>query len=221
MKITPKYRLQGWGLSAYASTVWRTARYQAVGLEHILKAEESGRPIIIPAWHGMTMVFAGYLVTRLRHNLVAIVPDDHRGAVLSIAIRNAGADVFTISMEATSLVAARRLLALIRQLKQGKTLAMNPDGPDGPTHVPKEGVAYIARKSNSLLIPGAAFTTTCFHIPRWDRYVVPFPFSRITVVFGTPLDLTSEPDDDAARALLRDRLNEVELAAERFHRQRT
>ena len=219
MKMTPKYRLQGWGLSTYSLTVWRTARYRAVGLDHLKKAEDSGRPLITPTWHGMTMIFGGYLVTELGRKLLAIVPDDHRGAVLSIAIRRAGGEVFPISMDADSLVAARRLLALIRELKQGRTLAMNPDGPDGPTHVPKEGVAYIARKSNALLVPGAAFTSTCFHIPRWDRYVVPFPFSRTTVVFGAPLDLSSELDNEKARALLRDGLNDVEQAAERSHQQ--
>jgi hypothetical protein len=121
-------------------------------------------------------------------------------------------------MEADSMVAARRLLALIRQMKQGKNLYLNPDGPDGPSHEPKQGVVFIARKARALIVPAAAYTATGFRIPRWDRYVVPLPFSRIAVVLGEPLEVPPEADLEGARVMLRERLDAVEWAAEDLHR---
>jgi lysophospholipid acyltransferase (LPLAT)-like uncharacterized protein len=222
MQITAWNRIQGLGLSTYAALVWRTSRYHGVGVEHLDTALASGRPTIFATWHGMTMAGFGFLPRHRADDfqLVAIVPDDHRGAVLSTWLRRTGVEPFVISMEAESMVAARRLLALIRKLtREGKALGLNPDGPDGPSHVPKDGVFFVAQKSNALVIPSAAYTGTCFHIPRWDRYIVPFPFSRITMAFGEPFEIPPGELTDAVRDDLRDRLTATEQAAERIHRQ--
>jgi lysophospholipid acyltransferase (LPLAT)-like uncharacterized protein len=150
---------------------------------------------------------------------VIIVVDDHRRATLSFAAQRFGIDVYPISMQATSIVAARRLLAVIRELQKGKATYLAPDGPDGPSHIPKEGILHIAQRSNSLILPGAAYTTTCYRRKRWDRYAIPLPFSRITAVLGEPIDLSEVSDTQKALAFLTQRLNEVEEAAEALHKQ--
>ncbi|MDY6875957.1 MAG: hypothetical protein SWK90_07135 [Chloroflexota bacterium] len=219
MKITSLSLLQGWGLSAYARLIWRTARYCVEGQEHVDQVHASGHPLIIAAWHGMTMMFTGYIAAQEDPSqYVLVVPDDHRGAVLSVWARRLGAISFPISMKADSMVAARRLLALIRQMKEGKSLYLNPDGPDGPSHEPKGGVVFIARKAGALVVPAGAFTATGIHLSRWDRYTIPFPFSRITVVLGEPLEVRPESDPDQMQAMVRERLNEVERAAEALYR---
>lgn len=219
VRSTPVHRLQGWGLATYAGLAWRTARYQVEGQGHIRQVHATGRPLIIAAWHGMTMMLTGYIAAQEDPSqYLLVVPDDPRGAVLSVWARRMEVTPFVISMQADSMVAARRLLALIRQMRQGKNLYLNPDGPDGPSHEPKQGVIFIARKAGALIVPAAAFTATGFRIPRWDRYVVPFPFSRITVVLGSPLELALEAEPDGARVALRQRLNEVERAAEEMYR---
>ena len=219
MKITPFQRIQGWGLSTYAMLAWRTARFQVKGQEYVTQVHESGRSLLLAAWHGMTMMFTGYLAAHedLRKFLV-VVPDDPRGAVLSIWVERMKGTPFTISMEANSMVAGRRLLALIRQMKQGKHLYLNPDGPYGPSHEPKRGVAFIARKSGALIIPSAAYTDTCYRVPRWDRYVVPLPYSRISIVMGEPLEIPPKADLELARTAIRERLNQVEREAEELYR---
>jgi len=219
MKITPFHRLEGWGLATYTQLIQRTARYQVEGWEHVEQALAAGRPLIIAAWHGMTMMLAGYLTAYDDPGrYVMIAPDDSRGAPLSIWAQRMGTIPFVISMKADSMVAARRLLALIRQIKQGRRLVINPDGPYGPSHEPKGGVAFIARKSGALIIPTGAFTAAAYRVPRWDRYVVPFPFSRIALVFGEPLEIAPKADPEQSRGEIRERLNEVERAVEELYR---
>jgi lysophospholipid acyltransferase (LPLAT)-like uncharacterized protein len=216
---TPVHRFQGWGLSTYAALVRDTALYRVEGKEHLDRVDAAGRPTVIASWHGMTMMMAGFISTREdASRYVLIVPDDPRGAVLSIWARRLGAASFAISMEAESMVAARRLLALIRQLRERRKLYVNPDGPDGPTHEPKAGVIYIARKARAPIVPAAAFTATSLRIPRWDRYVVPLPFSRIVVFLGEAMEVSPDVDPEQARRMLRERLNEVERTAEARYR---
>jgi lysophospholipid acyltransferase (LPLAT)-like uncharacterized protein len=213
------HRSQGWGLSTYAGLVWRTSHFQIRGQEHVRQVHASGRPLILVAWHGMTMMVVGYLAAEEDlSRYVVVVPDDPRGAALSVWARRLGATPFAVSMDADSMVAARRLLALIRRMKQGHSLYLNPDGPDGPSHEPKKGVVFIARKAGALIVPAGAFTASGFHIPRWDRYTVPSPFSRIAVVLGKPLEVTPQANAESAQAVLRERLNEVERAAEELYR---
>lgn len=219
MKITFFQRLQGWGLSAYSGVVWRTVRYQVQGKEHLERVRTSGRPLIVASWHGMTMMAVGYLhlFGGLRQ-YVPIVPEDPRGASLSVWIRHLGAHPYPISMQEDSLVAGRRLLALIRQMQQGKSIFLNPDGPYGPSHEPKAGVVFIARKTGALIVPAGAFTAFGYRIPRWDRYTVPFPFSRVSLVFGEPLEVAPGAERKQARMAVRQRLDEVERAAEALYR---
>ena len=219
MKITPYHRVQGWGLSTYASLVWQTAHYQVEGGEHLDDVHATGRPLIVSAWHGMTMMLSGCLKAQEDlSRFVVVVPDDPRGAVLSVWTWRLGAAPFPISMKDESMAAARRLLTLIRQMKEGQTLFITPDGPYGPTHEPKAGLAYIARKVGALVVPAAAFTATGYRIPRWDGYIVPFPFSRISVVLGEPFEIPSELDLEEAREMLRERMNEVERRAKELYR---
>ena len=219
MNSAAVHRLQGWGLYTYARLVWRTSHFQIQGQEHVRQVHASGRPLILTAWHGMTMMVVGYIdAEEDTSRYVVVVPDDPRGAALSVWARRLGVTPFAVSMDADSMVAARRLLALIRRMKQGHSLYLNPDGPDGPSHEPKKGVIFIARKAGALIVPAGAYTGSGFHIPRWDRYTVPAPSSRIAVVLGEPLEVTPQADAEQARAALQERLNEVEQAAERLYR---
>jgi lysophospholipid acyltransferase (LPLAT)-like uncharacterized protein len=215
LKAKPFHLFQGWGLATYAGLLGRTARYQVREHVPLSRVQATGRPLIVAAWHGMTMMLTSYLAaTQDVDRYVFIVPDEPRGAVLSVWGHRLGVASYPISMNADSMVAARRLLALIRQMRQGRILFVNPDGPYGPSHEPKGGVVYIARKTGATIIPSASFTSAGVRIPRWDRYTVPFPFSRISVVFGEPLEIPPDADPERARALVRQRLNDVEQTAE-------
>lgn len=218
MKITAFHRFQGWGLSTYARLVWRTAHYQVEGQEHVNQVHTAGSPLIIAAWHGMTMMLTGHIVAAEDPSqYVIIVPEDSRGATLSVWVRRMRATPFHISMKSESLVAARRLLALIRQMKQGKNLYVNPDGPYGPSREPKFGVAFIARKAGALIVPAGAFTATRLDIPRWDHYTVPFPFSRISVFLGEPLEVPPQVDLEQAQVMIQQELNKAEQSAKEMY----
>ena len=219
MHITPRDHIFGLGLANYAHLVQRTARLQVQGREHMEQARASGRPVILAGWHGMTMMISAYVFAyEDSSSYVGVIPDDDRGATLSIWARHMRIATFPVSMEETSLVAARRLLALIRELERGKTLYINPDGPAGPSHEPKKGVFFIAHKADALIVPIGAYTDACIRIPRWDRYTVPLPFSRIAISLGQPLEIDAADDSETSTAILCARLDAAEQAAEEFYR---
>ena len=209
---------QGWALAKYASIVRRTARLDVDSLERMEEAWATGRPVILTAWHGMTMMIAAFVgnyadLTRY----VVIVPNDTRGATLSIWAQSMGIDTFPVSMDDISMGGARRMVELMGIMRQGKGLYINPDGPAGPTHEPKSGLAYVARKTGACIVPIGAYAAACYRLSRWDRYTVPLPFARIAVAVREPFEIDPDTDIESASALIRDRLDDAERAAEALY----
>lgn len=181
----------------------RTARYQVEGLEHVEAAQAAGRSLILVAWHGMTMMLAGFF---LRHfdlsSLVLLLPDDWRGTGLAVWARKLGAHPFNMNLKGDgSMSAARQLAQLVRLVKEGKNCYITPDGPDGPAYVIKPGVAYIARKTGAAVLPVGAYARHGYHLNRWDQYMVPRPFGRISLVVGAPVDAPPADSHDNLAAI--------------------
>lgn len=189
--------LSGHGLYALARLTNRTCRFQIGGMNHFEAALATGRPIIFVAWHGMTMMLVSIFSDLLDvSQIVLIVPDDWRGDALSLFSRKLGANPFPMNLTGErSMSAARRLAALVRQVKQGSHCYITPDGPDGPAYKIKPGVAYIARRANALILPMGAYARRRYRLNRWDRYVVPYPFGRISAEIAPPISVEKSEDD--------------------------
>lgn len=214
------HHLEGVGLAASLFAAIYTLRYRIHGEEN-LAALRPDRPVLVAAWHGQTHLLVGLMRWRLgTARLRFIIPDDERGIALGTGGRLQGFQPFKISMKEESFAAARSTLALIRSLGPGDVAYINPDGPYGPARVPRDGVAFIAARASAQLLPVGAYTATCYRLRRWDRYSVPLPFSRITLVARPAFT----PDRDEPRTSILDRLSrELTLAieeAERLHRLR-
>jgi lysophospholipid acyltransferase (LPLAT)-like uncharacterized protein len=91
------------------------------------------------------------------------------------------------------LVAVRQLIRLSRE---GHSLFITPDGPRGPRMRVNKGIIDIARLSGLPILPAAIGSSGGREIATWDRFLVPVPFSRITIRWGEPFRV--ERDSDAA-----------------------
>ena len=221
--IQQRDRLYGTVLYLVARLTSKTARFQVSGSQYFQAALSGERPTILTAWHGMTMMLAGFLLNqRDISEVVLIIPGDRRGPVLDVFARKLGATPFPMDLSGdASLSAARKLAQLVRLIKAGHHGYITPDGPDGPAHVVKPGVVYLARKAQATILPVGAYTRHGYRQPRWDRYVVPYPFCRISVCFGPPLHVPEEVELTAATGPLTDTLHRVTMqAAANYYEQR-
>lgn len=187
-------RLMGNGLYLLSQITRRTARYQIEGSEYYEEHRGSGKPTIWVAWHGMTMMLAGFVLQNYDPgSLVLMMPDDWRGDTLTHWAHRLGALPWRMNLKGdASMATARKLARMIHMLKEGRDAYVTPDGPDGPAYYVKPGVAYLAQKTRAILLPVGAYTRTGYRLNRWDRYVVPRPFSRISVVIAEPLPVPDE-----------------------------
>jgi lysophospholipid acyltransferase (LPLAT)-like uncharacterized protein len=111
---------------------------------------------------------------------------------------------------------ARLSLEMARLGREGASLVVSPDGPVGPYRRAKPGALIVARESGLVLQPWAVAVRPPVRLGRrWDRQIVPLPFSRIHVEEGEPIAI-------ASRESLRPRLArlqaELDSASERADR---
>jgi len=119
----------------------------------------------------------------------------HRTAVLvshsadgDIQSRVLGGLGFSVVRGSSSRGGARALAAIVRRMKRGEDAAFAVDGPRGPYGVVKPGAALAARAGGAVLVPiGSAIT--CGHVlaRAWDRFAIPWPFTRVAVAVGAPI----------------------------------
>lgn len=153
-----------------------------------------GRPWVFAFFHGTQWPL---LALRRRRPTVVLVSLSRDGAMQARALELQGLRVVRGS---SSRGGARGLAALVRRMRADcADAAFAVDGPRGPYGVAKEGAVAAARAVGGVLVPlGGAIERGIVLRRAWDRFGIAWPFSRVTVRFGAPI----EPLCEGARAAL-------------------
>ncbi len=75
----------------------------------------------------------------------------------------------------------------IRCLKEHKCIVITPDGPRGPRGKVKAGTAQIALAASAPVVAVTLEVDRAWRLRSWDGFMIPKPFSRITVILSEPL----------------------------------
>ncbi len=202
------YYIGGW--------IERTAKYQLNGGGYFHDALKGDKPIIFAAWHGMTLALICMFRKHLNLASVTILlPDDWRGTTLKLYCQKVGTHPYPVNLEGEEpMKTARQLVGLVKEIKRGQHAYISPDGPSGPSHIIKPGLTYIAQKAGAIILPMGAYARRGYRLNRWDRYLVPYPYNRISVEVGEPIVVEKGDDLTAVNHHLTHILNKVTLQAE-------
>ena len=95
---------------------------------------------------------------------------------------------------------------------------ITPDGPRGPRGIVHPGVIHLAAESGRLIRPIGYAVSRGRELSSWDRFVIPYPFSRIAEHIGYPLAVPRDTDRKRRAELAKElevRMEEANLEAER------
>jgi lysophospholipid acyltransferase (LPLAT)-like uncharacterized protein len=189
-------------------TFWATCRVvRVVGDEHMAKAL-ANTPSLIPVYWHQHMLFCGkYLLEQSSRGLKLgfLISPSVDGEIGVMIVSSFGGHVIRGSATHTGARALRDFYEAL--VKQGVSPAMTPDGPKGPRFVFKPGAILLSQMSQRPIVPMAyaASRATLFH---WDKFVLPWPFSRIVIAVGAPRQVPRALQPAALESL------QKELAAE-------
>jgi lysophospholipid acyltransferase (LPLAT)-like uncharacterized protein len=161
------------------------------------------RPWVLAFWHGRQWPL---LAWRRRRPTVVLVSHSRDGSMQARALALQGLRVVRGS---SSRGGARGLAALVRAMRTERAdAAFAVDGPRGPRGIVKGGAVLAARATGAVLVPMAGGARRAIVLRRaWDRFLLAWPFARVEVVLGAPID----PRDAG------DAREEVERSLERLH----
>lgn len=187
------------------SATWKT---RTAGEEHWHKLRDSGEPFVYALWHGRMLL----PIWRHRGEGVATMASKSQdGEIIARWLARNG---YFVVRGSTNRGGARGIVRLMRSLQEGRGVALTVDGPKGPPRVVQEGLLLLARKSHAWILPVSASATRPRFLKSWDRYLLPKPFSRNTVIYGEPFRLRRETDPEAA-ARVKDAIDSITAEADR------
>jgi lysophospholipid acyltransferase (LPLAT)-like uncharacterized protein len=197
-------------LYAFVRALGWTLRIEARDYERL---RDIGRGVIFAGWHGKTLVPAIFFRNK---GVWTIISRSRDGNLQNAVFTRFG---FRTIRGSTGRGGVKAAAESIRVLKKGATMAFTPDGPRGPSGVVQGGVVLMAKKSGAALVPSGVSASHKWHVPTWDRYMVPWPFARCVLVFGDPLFVSNDASDEeveAARKRLEREINRVQEQADEW-----
>jgi lysophospholipid acyltransferase (LPLAT)-like uncharacterized protein len=171
---------------AVIRTWWLTCRVVRVeGVKHLDGALQASPSLIPCYWHQHQLYCAKFLLDQRSRGLkigwlVSPSVDGELGAMMvsrfgGIAIRGS-----------STHSGARALRDYYRALvKENVSPVITPDGPRGPRFKFKPGAILLAQMSGRPILPMAYAATRAWRV-KWDKFVIPMPFSRVVIVIGPP-----------------------------------
>lgn len=201
-----------WLVSLYIRLVHTTGNWTVEGGSIPAAFHAAKRPFILAFWHGRLLMMPCAWPRRVPiHMLIS----GHRdGRIIADAVRHFGIDSIAGSTTSGGSLALR---GMVRHLRAGECIGITPDGPDGPAMHASSGIVALARLAGASVVPLAYATHRRQILGTWDRFLLPFPFSRGIFIWGEPIVVPTELDDagiERYRGLIERRLNVITAKAD-------
>jgi lysophospholipid acyltransferase (LPLAT)-like uncharacterized protein len=155
------------------------------GAAHLGEALQSAPSLVPCYWHQHQLYCARYLLDQRPRGLTVgwLISPSVDGELGAMMVRRLGAAVIRGSSTHTGARALRDYYqALVRD---NVSPIITPDGPRGPPFKFKPGAVLLAQMSGRPILPMSYAASRAWLI-KWDRFVIPKPFSRIAIAIGPP-----------------------------------
>jgi lysophospholipid acyltransferase (LPLAT)-like uncharacterized protein len=192
---TLRHRLGGVVGRGVVGALLATVRFEERRRDRFDGFWERGEPVLYACWHGRLLPM-GYLH---RHKGIgALISQSSDGEYVARVMEGWGFEAIRGSTSRGGKAAMREI---VRRVGIGQSVAITPDGPRGPRQKAQPGVILAAKRAGVAILPVAAGCDRAWWPGGWDRFCIPKPFSRVTVVYGEPLRVPLDADDEAVERL--------------------
>jgi len=175
----------------------------------------ASRQFILAFWHSRILLVSHFF--RGWHG-VAMVSASEDGEIIARILQRQGQ--YTVR-GSTTRGGLRALTQLIREVKKRRApAAVVPDGPQGPRFIVQPGVIRLAQKTEIPILPVTYGAERMKVFSSWDRFILPYPFTRCRLLFGEPLTVPGKTDVavfEAYRQELEDELCRITREVDEYY----
>ncbi len=180
-------------------------------ITHIVEIDNPNLyPCIYALWHENQCCIHGL---KDKGSLNVLVSNSIDGEIITRVIEKMGFKVVRGSSERKGAVTST--MQLISRLKEGERAAIMVDGPRGPLHKVKKGVVTIAKETGAPIVPMMWYSEQKIFIslPSWDKMRYPIAPCNLINIYGEPIYVKPEDDDNEVREKIANALLELEKIA--------
>lgn len=186
--------------------VGMTLRYNFINSHYFRKAKLSGNCIFV-FWHQKFFP----LLCLSRNSKLNIMVSQHRdGELIARALKFLG---FTVTRGSTTRGGMKACLLMTRVIKK-YDIGITPDGPKGPRYHFSGGPITVAKFSGRPILPVGIGAEFAKYFSSWDRFMLPLPASRVTIIFGKEYYINRNMENNTVRDYLKQELDKLNRMAE-------
>jgi lysophospholipid acyltransferase (LPLAT)-like uncharacterized protein len=171
-----------------------TWRIKWEGKENLEEAQKTSNKVLFCFWHSRLL---GLCYTHRYWNIGIMVSKSFDGEWIARIVTHLGYRVFRGS---ASNAGAAALITMLRDKNQGH-LALTVDGPHGPAEKVKPGALTLAARGRLPIVPISYVPAKAWRLHSWDRFILPKPFTTITVRYGKQIPVSQELDKNEIQLL--------------------
>jgi lysophospholipid acyltransferase (LPLAT)-like uncharacterized protein len=163
---------------------WSLSRVvSVVGQEHVATALAKAPSMIPCYWHQHQLFCGKFLLEQKGLKIGWLISPSVDGEIGAMLVRRLGGHVIRGSSSHTGARALRDYYQAL--VKDDLSPVITPDGPRGPRFKFKPGAILLSQMSGRPMLPMAYAASSAWLI-KWDKFVLPKPFSRVAVAIGPP-----------------------------------
>jgi len=183
-----------------------TLRVEFIGTRNQVNRKVTGQASIGAFWHRCIFSILWYY---RNHDIVVMISRNFDGEWTSRVVRKLG---YRVAEGSSSRGGMEALNTMAREVEAGWDVAFTPDGPRGPRCVAKPGPVMLARRTGKPVTVFHMGLSSAFSFEKsWDRFQIPYPFSRAVLVMAPPINVLP----DADREEVHRKVAEMQAALER------
>jgi lysophospholipid acyltransferase (LPLAT)-like uncharacterized protein len=188
---------------------WRSCRIRRIDGDEHLAAALAKAPSLVPCyWHQHQLFCTWYLLQQRARGLMPgwLISPSVDGELGAMMVTRIGAKAIRGSSSHTGARALRDYYVAL--VKENISPVVTPDGPKGPRFKFKPGAILLAQMSGRPMLPMAYAASRAWLI-KWDKFVIPVPFARISIAVGEPRYVARVLDAAAIERLQREMEQEL------------
>ncbi|MCH7499357.1 MAG: DUF374 domain-containing protein [Nitrospina sp.] len=191
----------------------KTLRIKNLNPEMDREIKEKPGGAIYTFWH--SHLFYLFYHYRFLNKFTLMISPSQDGELLAALVKLYGYPVVRASSYKNTIPGTRELAHLLK--KDAKVIII-ADGSRGPRHRAQVGSVQLARMTGVPVYTLSYDAHPKHELNSWDRFILPLPFSKVTLNFGAPITVAPKADKDIIRQKqeeLTDALNQITRACER------
>lgn len=206
-----KFRAAGVLGQGFLAGLFTTTRMTRVGDHHYKERRARGEASIYAIWHGVLLPMTYY---HQGEGVLVLVSEHADGEYITRVLHRYG---YETARGSSTRGGTKGLRQMVRAAKEGREIAVTPDGPRGPARVFKPGTLVAAQLTGLPIVPIGVGVSSAWRFNSWDRATLPRPLARIRIHYGPPVEIPRRLDDAGLEAWAQrmgDILNEIQDRAQ-------